>query len=445
MSANDIQTQKDRSIKVMAKLKVETKEYHAKLESLPFFKALIDHKLPLESYVNQLQALAVIHSVFENEIAISKDKRVLSIWNDGLKKLRFLQEDLKFFEPRIELTHTSCIEAATAITEKIRLRRVDNPITLLGYLYVYEGSTLGNNMHRPDISETFHLDEINGCRYYSSYRDDVSTHWKQFSDKMNEVLDNPALHDRIVEAAYEAFAGLEELYKLLYPLDNTEKSLHVARINPEAGNYPIPDDEREIQAALKASTRSWTEFPYYEHRFGERGKRFSDSDSCWLVTLTRLDQKSLQSQIEWIGRVLANRGMPQIMLEQTLKYLHEELTLAIPENTASYDKLLSAAEILRRDRTELVSEKEFESLSGEFDQLAGAEFAKQFKNTGKLLVASVTDEKNGINGAVAAIKGWLTDDALFPDKWISGAKNIISKTMAIASNPNRKPPTGDSE
>ena len=102
MRANNIRTHKDRSIKIMARLKKETGEYHAKLESLPFFKALIDHKLPLEGFVDQLQALAVIHGVFENEIAISKDKCVLSIWNNGLKKLPLLQEDLKFFEPRVE-------------------------------------------------------------------------------------------------------------------------------------------------------------------------------------------------------------------------------------------------------------------------------------------------------------------------------------------------------
>jgi heme oxygenase len=391
----------------------------------------------MESYVNQLQALAVIHGVLENEIAISEDKRVLSIWNDDLKKLPLLQQDLKFFEPRVESSDTCSIEAALAITAKIRLRRVEHPITLLGYLYVFEGSTLGNKMHRPDISETFHLDEMNGCRYYSSYRDEVSTHWVQFSDKMNEALHNPTLHNSIIEAAHEAFAGLEELYKALYPLDKTEKSFHVTRINPEAGNHPMPDDKHEIQAALKASDRGWTEFPYYEHRYGERGKRFSDSDTCWLVTLTRLDQESMQRQIEWIGRVLATRGMPQIMLEKTLKYLHEELTIAIPDNTATYDKLLTSAEILRKARTQLISEKELESLSNEFDQFAGAELSKQFKNTGRLLVASVVDEKNGITGAISALQEWVTDEARFPNTWISGVKDIINKTTAIASNPNR--------
>jgi heme oxygenase len=437
MTTNGTHTHNDPSLKIMARLKEETREYHIKLESLPYFEALIDHKLHLESYVNQLQALAVIHGVLENEIGISEDKRVISIWNDGLKKLPLLQEDLKFFEPRVESNNTSSIEAALAMTKKIRLRRIENPITLLGYLYVFEGSTLGNRMHLPDISKTFHLDEMNGCHYYSGYRDEVSTQWSQFSDKMNEVLDNPTLHDPIIEAAHEAFGGLEELYKALYPLDKAEKSFHVARINPEAGNHPIPDDEREIQAALKASTRSWTDFPYYEHRYGERGKRFSDSDTCWLVTLTRFDQKSMQRQIEWIGRLLATRGMPLIMLEQTLKYLHEELTLAIPDNTETYEKLLTSAEILRKARTQLISEKEFESLSNEFDQFAGADLAKKYKNTGRLMVASVVDEKNGIKGAVSALQEWVTDEARFPNKWISGVNDIISKTMEMASNPNR--------
>ena len=433
MTADDIRNHKDRSMKIMARLKTETGELHARLESLPYFKALMDHKLPLESYVNQLQALAVIQGVLENEIAISDDKRVLSIWSDDLKKLPLLQDDLKFFEPRVESKNSSSIEAALAMTERIRLRRVENPITLLGYLYVFEGSTLGNSMHRPDISETFHLDATNGCRYYSSYGNEVSTRWNQFSDKMNQILDNPTLHDPIIEAAQEAFTGLEELYQTLYPLDKIEKSFHVVRINPEAGNHPIPDDEREIQAALKASTRCWNEFPYYEHRYGERGKRFSDSDSCWLVTLTRLDLESLQKQIEWIGRLLATRGMPQIMLEYMLKFLHEELVKAVPDRKAAYGKLSKASEMLRELRIKKMPENEFEALAREFDQAVGSELAEKLDNTGRLLLSSVMDEKIGIAGAVAALQGWLIDPERFPENWIEAVNSTIKKANQLSS------------
>ncbi len=348
--SSEIDRSKERSTRIMDRLKDETQEYHAKLESLPYFKALIDHRLPLECYVNQLRAMAIIHSVLEHEVVNSEDRRVLSVYDDELKKLSPLQEDLKFFEPRVVFDNGSSIDAALSMTEKIRLRGFENPISLLGYLYVLEGSTLGNHIHEPDIAATFHLTRLNGCRYYSSYRDRLQENWKRFTEKMNSALEDSSLLDPIVESAHEAFTGLEAVYKALYPMEKKEKNLHVTRINPEAGNHPIPDDEREIQAALKASNRGWVEFPYYEHRYGERGKRFSDSDTCWLVTLTSLDQVSMQNQIEWIGRVLATRGMPSIMLEHTLRILHEELAIAVPKSKAEYGNLLNVAEMLREKR-----------------------------------------------------------------------------------------------
>ena len=427
MTANGIHPSQDRALNLMARLKVETQAYHSKLESLPFFKALMEHRLPLECYVSQLQALAVIHGVLETEIALSDDHRVSSIWHDGLKKLPFLQEDLTFFDPRVATNNPTAIEAALFMTQQIRLRRIENAITLLGYLYVFEGSTLGNDMHRPDIAATFHLDGLNGCRYYASYQDQVQNRWNRFSDNMNHTFADLSLHDPIVESAHEAFAGLETLYQALYPATANGITSHVARINPEAGNHPIPDDEREIQAALKASERGWAAFPYYEHRYGKRGKRFSDSDTCWLVTLTRLDQESMQKQIEWLGRVLATRGMPLIMLEYTLNYLHQELVKAVPNKKATYDLLAEAVEILRKRRSAVMPEKQLKALSHEFDRAAGPRLAQAYRNTGKLVVSAVIDEITGQEGVVAALQEWLTDSGRFPSNWINAVNSTIRK------------------
>ena len=417
----------------MKRLRKDTKDYHAKLESLPYFKALAEHKLPLECYVNQLRALSIIHGVLENEIATSEDRRVSLLWDNGLRKLPLLEEDLAFFKPRVVSDASDSIKAALAMTEKIRLRRIEKPVTLLGYLYVFEGSTLGNSMHRPDISATFHLNALNGCHYYSSYQDQVQTHWNRFSEKMNSALDDSSLHDPIVEAAHEAFSGLEVLYKSLFPLGKTDIPFHVTRINPEAGNHPIPEDEREIQAALKASDRGWAEFPYYERRYGERGKHFSDSDTCWLVTLTALNQESMQKQIDWLCRVLATRGMPSLMLEHTLRFLYEELAAAVPENKAIYEKLRTSADILKEARTKLIQEKEFQSLAAEFEQVAGSEMADTLKNTGKLLVAAVADEKNGIAGSVAALQGWLADADRFSQQWVLAVNELLQKAEKAVS------------
>ena len=433
MTSTDFSTSKGNLTQIMARLKAETKDYHSKLESLPYFKALIAHQLPLECYVNQLRALAVIHGVLENEIAASGDRRVSAIWDNELRKLPLLEEDIAFFKPRVVSDAASSIAAALVMTEKIRLRRIENPVTLLGYLYVLEGSTLGNRMHRPDISATFHLNG-SGCRYYSSYQEHVQGHWNQFSEKMNGALNDPSLHDRVVEAAHEAFEGLDVLYKALYPLEKNEKFFHVTRINPEAGNHPIPEDEREIQAALKASDRGWAEFSYYDQRYGIRGKRFSDSDACWLATLTALDQQTLQKQIDWLGRVLATRGMPQIMLERTLRYLHEELTISVPDKASAFDKLLKAAQTLCEQRTARIPEKEFQRMASEFDARVGAELAVKYKNTGELLLSSVADEKNGMAGAISAIQAWMTDPDRFPEQWISAVNETIQKARQVSDS-----------
>jgi len=421
------------STMIMLRLKNETKAYHAKLESLPYFRTLIDHMLPLECYVNQLRALAIIHGVMESEIANSEDKMVMSVWDDGLRKLPLIECDLKFFKPRVMPDAAASVEAALVMTQKIRLRQAENPVTLLGYLYVFEGSTLGNSIHKTDISAAFHLDGLEGCSYYSSYLDQVQSKWMQFSEKMNSVLNDPACHDAVIAAAHEAFSGLNNLYNTLYPLTNKENTFHVTRINPEAGNHPIPQNEREIQAALNASDRGWAEFPYYEQRYGQRGKRFSDSDTCWLVTLTSIDPESMQKQIDWIGRVLATRGMPLLMLENTLRILYEELSVMLPDNTATYQKLLWSADILSKARGKCIPNTLFQSLSSEFEQLAGSEMTGKYKNTGKLLVSSVADEKGGIKGAVCALQDWMTDTSRFSEQWITAVNSIIIKARQVSA------------
>ncbi|HIJ40445.1 MAG TPA: biliverdin-producing heme oxygenase [Deltaproteobacteria bacterium] len=431
MTPKDVSTSENQSIQIMTRLKEETKAYHSKLEALPYFKALIEHILPLECYVNQLRALAVIHGVLENEMATSQDERVVDIWENGLRKLPLLEDDLAFFKPRVVSDASESIQAALAMTEKIRLKGIEKPTTLLGYLYVLEGSTLGNHMHRPDITATFHLNALDGCGYYSSYRDQVQTHWNRFSKKVNGIMDDPSLHNPVIEAAHEAFSGLEVLYTFLYPLRKTNVPFHVTRINPEAGNHPIPEDEREIEAALRASDRGWAEFPYYEKRYGERGKRFSDSDACWLVTLTALDQESLKKQMDWLLRVLATRGMPSLMLEKTLCFLYNELAAAVPEKTAMYEKLRGAADALKETRLRDIQEKDFQKLAGEFGQAVGPEMAASWKNTGELLVAAVADERNGTEGAVASVQGWLTDVDRFSGQWILAVNEILQKAEKV--------------
>jgi len=416
---------------VMARLRRETEAFHLRLESHPFFEALTAHRLPLESYVRQLRALAVIHSVFEREAPRCDHPKVNAVWRDDLRKLDLLLLDLDSLGGVTVLDSLPATDAALALAEQIRLRALANPVGLLGHLYVLEGATLGNNQHRPDILASFELQEPAGSRYYGAYGGDVARRWKDFGKAMNAALTDAATQDQAAEAAVEAFSGLEVLYTALYPADQQPKLFHVTQINPEAGSHPITQDEAEIAAARRASERAWNDFGYFEARYGRRGKRFSDSDACWLVTLKDLAPDVAESQLRWLSGVLAPRGMPPITLERTLDYLYQDLSVTGPAGDRAYTRLAELAERLRAARNAAIPEASFEALARRFDERVGPDLACAYKGTGQLLLSAVAEERNGGEGVVEASLEWLTDPGRFSAAWISAVHEALAEARGL--------------
>jgi hypothetical protein len=206
----------------------------------------------------------------------------------------------------------------------------------------------------------------------------------------------------------------------------------VTSLNPEAGAHPIPSDPREIEAAVRAGALCWQRFPYYEWRYGDRGKKFTSSDSAWLVTLAEQDQTQVTQQVHWLGQVLAARGMPQLTLETHLGLLFQELARAVPEKQESYRKLLSAGEQLAEARRRYIGDQLSQALATEFDVAVGPNWSMRLRGTGALLVAAVADEKAGIKNAVESIESWMTDAARFPRIWIDAVRATIRKARELA-------------
>jgi hypothetical protein len=58
---------------------------------------------------------------------------------------------------------------------------------------------------------------------------------------------------------------------------------HIAAINFEAGDHAMPQNPIEIGLALRAAKVAWEKYPYLEHRYGERGRRFTDKIASLLT------------------------------------------------------------------------------------------------------------------------------------------------------------------
>jgi hypothetical protein len=206
----------------------------------------------------------------------------------------------------------------------------------------------------------------------------------------------------------------------------------LATLNSEAGDHAVVSDPRELEAAVRAGERSWRRFPYYERRYAARGQKFTRSDSAWLASLAEYGLATASSQVTWLGRVLASRGMPRWLLELHLEVLHDELSRAIPGKTATYAVLLGVASTLRSMRQAHVPDALFTELTASFAGQVGSEWDSRLPETGALLAAAVADEKAGIALAVPSLAIWMTDASRFPARWIAAVEATIERARAHA-------------
>jgi len=142
---------------LMEELKASTFPAHARLQTAPYFQALAACQLPLESYVGHLRALSGLHGVLEQALESCPDQRVASVWNRDMRRLPRLLQDLRYFEPRAVADLKEAAGAALKIAESLRLRSMEQPLSLLGSVYVLEGSMLGAVVLRPLYARAFLL------------------------------------------------------------------------------------------------------------------------------------------------------------------------------------------------------------------------------------------------------------------------------------------------
>ena len=412
---------------LMTQLRDATRAQHARVDALPFFAALSDGTLPLASYVGLLRALATLCRTLEEELLPAASPAVVAVWDARMGKLPLLERDLAAFADRQLPPAPRAALSALVLSELMRQRVADSPAALLGYLYVLEGSTLGGAVLHRQVAARFGLPRGTGLAYLASYGSGRAAHWRAFTARMNAVPLAPTARRHVLEAAGEAFAGIEECIAALFPLPTEEREPRrlVAVLNPEAGWHGIPEDLREIRAALRAGTRSWQQFPYYGWRYGERGRRFTRSDSAWIATISHLAQGEVSRHLLWLGGLLAARGMPRWLLEWHLRVLVEELGEAIPEQRQVYARLEHAADQFAAARRAHLPDAALAALSHDFDARVGPDWSGRLPGMGSILAAAVADEVAGIARAVTSLEGWLTDSARFPPHWCAAVRATL--------------------
>ena len=194
----------------------------------------------------------------------------------------------------------------------------------------------------------------------------------------------------------------------------------------------MPEDQREIDAVMRAGTLWCNENPYIVERYGSRGEAFTRSDGGYLALLAGFPESYIREQMSWLASVLSSRGMPCWLMELYLDSLVNELGTAIPERKAEFQKLKDVEQTFRSSRLAWISQADFDALVAEFESTTG----HALRNSGGLLVSAVCDELSGLPQSVSSLTSWLADPDRFPPEWCTAVAETVARARSLASSRN---------
>ncbi|MEO6323881.1 MAG: biliverdin-producing heme oxygenase [Thermoanaerobaculia bacterium] len=398
-------------------LKRDTAEIHERVERLPFFQALRTHELQTLSIVGFMRCLAIVHAVVERLSSASRTPPVEAVWRVTMPKLPLLTSDLTGLGAEALPSITPAIVQAIELGGELLKLSID-PVALIGFLYVLEGSQNGATYLKQELARGLDV-EPEKLTYFGCYGQATSATWQSFVSLLGSLELSAEEKAVAVRSAVTCFAGIERIVSALHPFDEKDVRYHVAAVNIEAGDHLVPQDPDEIVLALRAGRTAWEKFPYLEARFGDRGRRFTSSDSCWLVGLHDFPADVVTKNLVWLRTVLASRGLPTIILERHLETIVRELGAS---RAASYQPFLAS---LRTERASYMSADVLESITSEHERLFRACSGYRIEPAAELIVSAWIDERAGIAGALASTRAWFGDPGRFSSDWTGTVDRLV--------------------
>jgi heme oxygenase len=414
-------------------LRTETAGLDALSGTLPFLSALHAGTLRRVSILSFLRSLSIIHAVLEGSVAWVSGGPIAELRRHVPPKMPLLLADLEALDADGIPSVTAAIRGALDYADELLIRS-NHPATLIGVLYVLEGLQNRGMTLKRAYSRCLSVPE-DRLSYVGCYGTGTAAHWKGFVECLNALALEDDQVKGVSQAATRCCTALDNICAELHPYDESDLEHHVAAVNCEAGNHAMPQNPLDIALALRAGKAAWLRHPYLEHRFGERGKRFMSSDSCWLLALTEQTVESATHGLDWLRNVLASRGMPTVLLEDLLMGIARELAARSPEQphpgappgegaqtVAHYERFLSSCAAERRALLDVETETR---LILQFDQRFRTCAGLYVESPARLIASAWVDERSGIEGALAAVRDWFSDADRFSSDWIATVDELV--------------------
>jgi len=192
----------------MLRLRTETRPAHDRIEAVPFSTDILEGRLPRGLFAGQLACWLRVHEALERSLAASEDEAVQAVWRSSMARTSHLAADAAHHGQATVSGAAS--QATTAAVTWIESLAATDPRSLLGCLYVLEGSKMGGAILRR------HLQDAYGCEpdhltYFWASGPSPMPDFKAFKDRMESALPEAADHDRVVAAASTMFDHLTDV------------------------------------------------------------------------------------------------------------------------------------------------------------------------------------------------------------------------------------------
>jgi heme oxygenase len=192
---------------LLVRLRVGTRDAHARIETVPALVRLVAHDLTKGEYIVLLQHLQALHTHFEPAIAAEleafPDAAALL---DG-KRPRRLNQDLAWF--------------GAPTLPPPRLPELSGPIAALGALYVIEGSGLGGRVIGKHLSDCLGVAPGEGGSFFCGLDAETARQrWSRLTAILDSVDTYEHVHgsdgttgDSVVASAEATFGSLEQCFR----------------------------------------------------------------------------------------------------------------------------------------------------------------------------------------------------------------------------------------
>ncbi len=408
---------------LLQQIRERTRESHARLEALPFHRALLDSTLDRVSIHSYFRSLAIILTALQSKLTETQDSRLSALVEGRAHMLELINKDLELIFSNDRQVVTAAIDAAVEMAHSIRKLNRAEELFIAGVLYVTEGSQNGASLLKSAIAKSLSVspDQVS---YFGAYGTNTREVWSKFTTLLDSLEFSSTEENLIIDGAVQTFAMFERVMATLHPHRPRDLSFHASSINPEAGSHAVPQTATEIEIAFEAGKKAWTGFPYLEERFKDRGKRFTASDSCWLVSLFPLEETAIRKNIFWLRGVLSARGLPSIILETHLKEIVSLARARLSYSPETYLGYSNVVNELRMNRLQSLSEDQWNTMANDYDRQFSECDGYKVTRPSSLVMSAWFDEMSGIRGANLAIENWFGDPSRFSARWIALMQNL---------------------